>query len=310
MPPGGGRVAVLLSTYNGDRFLREQLDSLVAQSNAHWVLFWRDDGSVDGTTGLLREFAAGAGRGRCVEIGPPGRLGPTPSFLAVLRAALEGGFDAFAFADQDDVWLPEKLARGMAALAAGPPDRPVLYCARQVFVDEKLGRIGLSERLRRQPAFPAALAQNVVTGCTLQLNRVAAKLVAESRPPSVAVHDWWAYLVVAAAGGTVLVDDTPSVLYRQHGTNLIGAPKSMPRRAVGALRRGSGVFMNVFRQQVAALAEQPNLLSDSARLEVQAVSAALRGGVLDRLRLLRRLGGLCRQTWPETLVFRAWFLLG
>lgn len=306
---GPGRIAVLLSTYNGQRFLPEQLESLLVQTHRDWTLVWRDDGSRDGTTALLRSFAAQHGRGRCIEAGRPARLGPTESFIALLRAALPLGFDIFAFADQDDVWLPEKLARGRFVLASVPAVRPALYCARQVFVDERLVRLGLSRRVR-DPGFPGALAQNVATGCTLMMNRRAAELVGASRPPAASYHDWWSYLLVAGAGGAVLADDRATVLYRQHAGNLVGAPASLPRRGVAALRRGPGVFMNVFRQQVLALAAQPNLLSDEARDCVMTIARALQGGVLDRARALRRTRGLARQTWSETLLFGFWFLIG
>ncbi|MBN9562094.1 MAG: glycosyltransferase family 2 protein [Alphaproteobacteria bacterium] len=307
---GGARVAILLSTYNGERFLAEQLASLAAQTYQDWVLFWRDDGSTDGTSEVLREFSASLGPGRSVRVEEGSRIGHTPSFLRVLNAATAESFDAFAFADQDDVWLPDKLARGTNALGTIPVDTPALYCARQVFVDDALVRIGLSCRLKRAPGFPAALTQNVATGCTLMLNRSAARLVSGSQPPPGSYHDWWSYLLVAAAGGRVLADEKPTVLYRQHAGNLVGAPPSVPRRALAALRRGPGVFMNVFRQQVVALAEQPHLLSDGSREQVQAVAASLRGGMLDRMRVLRRTRGLYRQTWAETLLFRAWFLIG
>jgi hypothetical protein len=198
----------------------------------------------------------------------------------------------------------------MRALGMAPFETPALYFARQVFVDEALARIGISCRLKHAPGFPAALTQNVATGCTMMMNRPAAALIARSRPPSSSHHDWWCYLLVAAAEGRVLADEKPSVLYRQHRGNLVGAPLSMPRRAVAALRRGPDVFMNVFRQQVLALAEQPHLLSDASRVQIQAVAESLRGGVMDRLRVLRRTSGLHRQTWPETLLFKAWFLIG
>ena len=227
-----------------------------------------------------------------------------------MRAALEQPFDAVAFADQDDVWLPEKLARGVAALGDVAPGQPGMYCARQVFVDEGLSQIGVSCRLRREPGFPAALTQHIAPGCTMLMNRQAARLVAESHPPAAALHDWWTYVLVAAAGGSVLVDETPAVLYRQHGRNLVGAPKSMWRRAILASKRGPAVFMNVFRQQVGALAEQPHLLSGPSRRQVEVLASALRGSMLDRLRVLRGTAGLHRQTWLETLVFRAWFLMG
>jgi glycosyltransferase involved in cell wall biosynthesis len=145
------------------------------------VLFWRDDGSTDGTPDMLRRFATGPGPGSSVEVNGCGRIGPTQSFLRVLREAAGRGFDTFAFADQDDVWLPDKLTRGMRALGVAPFETPALYFARQVFVDEALARIGISCRLKHAPGFPAALTQNVATGCTMMMNRPAAALIALSR---------------------------------------------------------------------------------------------------------------------------------
>jgi hypothetical protein len=239
------------------------------------------------------------------------QLGPTSSFLTLLRAVHDslGNGDTVAFADQDDVWLPEKLARGLSALSAVSATIPALYCARQVLVDAKLHRIGYSGGHARHARFPASLTQNVATGCTVMLNRAAAALVACSQPSPASLHDWWCYLVVTASGGRVLQDEEPVVLYRQHPGNLVGAPKSMARRAVAALRRGPGVFMTVLRQHVAALAAQPELLTEEARADIFRLQSALNGGVLARLRALRT-PGLYRQTWPETLLFRWWFLTG
>ena len=214
-----------------------------------------------------------------------------------------------AFADQDDVWLPGKLARGVAALATVPADVPALYCARQYLVDEQLMPLKCSPRLRRPPGFPASLTQNIATGCTVMLNPAAASLVAGSEAPPGSLHDWWCYLVITAAGGRVLADDTPTVLYRQHGSNAVGAPHSMPRRAYAALRRGPRDFMGVFRAHVSALRAQPGLLSAEARETLDRIDAALRQGQLTRLRALG-LAGMRRQTWLETALFRWWFLVG
>ena len=117
----GGHVRILLSTYNGAPFLREQLDSFRMQTCDSWSVLWRDDGSTDATEATMAAFAAEVGPDRCRRLAAPaGNLGPRESFLALLRAAAPslGPRDAVAFADQDDVWLPEKLARGLAALAA------------------------------------------------------------------------------------------------------------------------------------------------------------------------------------------------
>lgn len=305
------RIAVLLATFDGEPFLREQLQSLLAQTHAEWVLYWRDDGSADSTPGIMEAFAQAQSPGRVVRVPGPGvRLGSSESFMHLLAAALEGEPDAcgFAFADQDDVWLPEKLARGRDALARMPREVPTLYCARQKLVDRQLRELGLSP-LFTGAGFPAALAQNVATGCTVLLNRAAALLIASTRPPPASVHDWWSYLLVAAAGGAVVVDPTPVILYRQHAANVVGAPASPVRRIAGALRRGPGAFMALFREHVAALDSCAHLLSPAARRDLAAIQRALRGGLLDRLSMVR-MPGLRRQSWQETLLLRCWFLLG
>lgn len=305
-------VAVLLSTYNGARFLRSQLESLLAQTHQSWILYWRDDGSQDDTVAILEDFASVAGQGRCVRVvGPNVRLGPTGSFLTLLRSVADGlsDGDTVAFADQDDVWLPCKLQRGVRALSGLPPRHPALYCARQILVDAELRRIGLSEPAGRAAGFPASLTQNIATGCTVMLNRAAASMVAGSVPAPASLHDWWCYLVVTAAGGRVVRDNKPVVLYRQHAGNLVGAPGSKLRRAIRAVRRGPCVFIGVMRQHIEALTAQPHLLSDTASRDLAAINAALGAGPLRRLSLLR-MSGLHRQTWSETMLFRCWFLFG
>jgi Glycosyl transferase family 2 len=305
-------VAILLSAWNGERFLQEQLDSFVAQTHPSWTLYWRDDGSADATETILQRFSSGPAAGRSVmREWTRGRLGVTASFLALLRTVVEETTPGtiYAFADQDDVWLPEKVARGVAALEQVPVSIPALYCARQVLVDDRLHRLGLSFRLHQPPGFPAALTQNIATGCTVMMNQAAARLVAASRAPCVTLHDWWCYLLVAAAGGRLLVDETPVVLYRQHGANAVGAPLSLPRRAVAALRRGPRVFMNVLRHHLAALDAQSHLLAPEAAAMVAEIDAALGEGKRRRFACLR-LHGLRRQTWAETLLFRLWFMLG
>jgi glycosyl transferase family 2 len=306
--PASGGVAILLSTYNGEPFLVEQLASLQAQTIGDWVLYWRDDGSTDATPHMMTEFLATLGSGRFVVVPSDGRVGAGESFLRLLRIAAIDGCEAVAFADQDDVWLPEKLARGMAALSKVPAATPALYCARQVLVDAGLRRIAESATVRHPPAFPAALTQNIATGCTVMMNRAAAGLVAASRAPGATLHDWWSYLMVAAAGGRVLFDATPVVLYRQHEGNAMGAPATLLQRALAALRRGPASFMNVFLQNIAALADQPGLISPAAKAEVAAITHALDGGALRRCAVLR-MRGLRRQTWTETMLFRLWFML-
>lgn len=301
-------VTILLSVFNGERFLPDQLASLLAQTHRSWQLYWRDDGSADRSAALLRVFGSSLEKNRIVEIaGPGGRIGVLRSYFALLAAAPSGA--TVAFADQDDVWLPEKLSRGLAALATVPEAVPALYCARQMLVDVNLARIGLSPAFTRPPGFPAALAQNIVTGCTAILNWSGASILAKSLPPAETLHDWWSYLVIAAAGGNIVTDSEPALLYRQHGNNLTGAQRSRLKRMVNGLRRGPRPFMSILRQHVASLGATPELLSRDAAQSLAVVAAALGAPPWRRLHALA-LAGLIRQTSLETALFRLWFLFG
>ncbi len=305
-PLSSGQVCIVLSTLDGAAFLPAQLDSIVGQQGTDWVLYWRDDGSGDGSSALMQAFMRNEGAGRCVQVDGGGHLGVTASYMTLLRCAVADQAEVVAFADQDDVWLPGKLARSLGQL--GPDPAPALYCSRQVLVDQQLRRMCDSAPVRVRPGFGAALTQNIATGCTVVLNRAAAVLVAGTTPPSPSLHDWWSYLVVAAAGGRIVADPETTVLYRQHAANAVGAPRSTRRRALAALNRGPSAFMKVFRAQVAALQAQPSLLSADSRQMLDVVGAGLAGGLVPRLRALRT--GLRRQTWAETALFRCWFLIG
>lgn len=301
-------IAILLSTYNGAKFLPEQLESFERQTDPDWRLLWRDDGSTDATRDIMAEFATRLGTERCREMADSGtHLGAAQSFLALLPEAADA--EAVAFADQDDVWLPDKLARAREAMASAG-NHAMLYCARQFLVDEALqGRTLSALPGLVGPGFPASLTQNIMHGNTMVMNRAAAALVSRIPGPSGTVHDWWSYIVVTACGGQVLIDPEPVVLYRQHKANLIGSPPSTFARAVAALRRGPGIFMTMMRRHVCQLALHAELLTDQARLDVARIESGLRGGVFPRTGALR-CPGLKRQTELENMLFRLWFMIG
>lgn len=302
MPP----LHILLATYNGARFLPEQLDSLLAQQEASWRLLWRDDGSTDGTRALLEAFARRTGRA-AEAMTPPGRAGALGSFMHLLAAAPEGGHHAFC--DQDDVWLPGKLARAQAALADMPEAQPALYCSRQRLVDAALRPTGLSPLPRRPLGFRNALVQNVVTGCTLVLNDAARRLVlAAPPPPPGTMHDWWCYLLVSGAGGRMCFDPEPGLLYRQHGANAVGTQASLLRRGVAAFTRGPERFLAVFSAHVERLLAAAPLLTAEARETLDLVAPLLALPRRERLGQLRR-SGLYRQGVAEDAVLRLWLLM-
>ena len=175
-------------------------------------------------------------------------------------------------------------------------------------MDGALRRIGQSEVIRHA-GFPAALTQNVAAGCTIVMNEAARRLVAASRPPAGTLHDWWSYQLVAASGGRIVCDATPTVLYRQHGGNAVGAPSGRVARAVAAMRRGPAAFMRHFRENVAALLAHEAVLTEPALRMLRTVDHGLRGGLVARVAALRQ-PGLVRQTALETAIFRLWYLMG
>lgn len=303
--PARPDITILLSTYNGERFLAAQLESFFAQSHENWSLCWRDDGSDDDSVAIMRAFADRIGAGRCIESPSSGpHLGAACSFLTLL--AENTAAEAIAFADQDDVWLPEKLRHAAEHLMLAG-ERPTLYCARQYLVDEKLQSARLSALHTNTPDFPACLTQNIANGNTLVLNAAAASLVAAMGRPEGTVHDWWSYIVVSACGGTIIFDERPQVLYRLHKNNLIGTARSMPVRALAAIHRGSDIFMTIMRRHADMLETATSYLSPQARKDLKIIRSALHGGILPRLAALR-CRRFRRRTMLENILFGYWFV--
>ena len=228
-------VTILLATFNGERFLRPQLDSLLAQGYADCSILARDDGSRDGTRGILEEYAAlHPTRVTLLPAGPATGSARENFRHLLLEAACEqapGTATLFAFCDQDDVWLPDKLAVEVKALLNLADrhgyDQPLLVFTDLTTVDDTLAPVqpsfwrgqGINPRnifrLRR------LLAQNVVTGSTMLINLPLARLAARM-PPDAFMHDWWIALLAAAFGHAQPLR-RQTVLYRQHAGNVLGA---------------------------------------------------------------------------------------
>jgi len=225
------KVQILLSTYNGEQFLRAQMESLLSQDYPHLEILVRDDGSSDGTPGILKEY----------EKLPPVRviygenLGFARSFLKLLRSS-DPDAVFFAFSDQDDIWEPDKISAAVAILDEECPDQPGMYFSRVKLVDSDLFPIGISNAPKRPLSFGNALVQSVAKGCTILLNAEARDLCAHT-PAYTQSHDWWCYLVVSAFG-KIVFDDQSRILYRQHGRNVVGHSLSFWARALKRLRGG------------------------------------------------------------------------
>lgn len=224
-------VNILLSTYNGEKYLPELLDSLVNQTYPHLKITIRDDGSTDNTIAIVEEFA----RARSgVTLIKGQNIGITRSFFTLLNEAEPCGY--YAFCDQDDVWLPDKLERAVNAIDKYPASTRVMYCSAYKLVDEKLKPIGKSCVKDIKPGFGNALVENNATGCTIVLNRAAREKLVNKLPRKALMHDWWMYIAISAFG-EVIYDPTPSILYRQHTSNVLGVKANPFSRWVNRIRQ-------------------------------------------------------------------------
>ena len=232
-------IAILLATYNGSQWLPQFLASVSAQQGADWRLLVRDDGSSDATPEILRT-AARRDASLAFVADSAGRLGASGSFGELMRHAMASDAQYFAFADQDDVWLPHKLGTQLAALreleARAGPHLPLLVHSDLMVVDRELRTLHRSHTelagLYRDCPAPVALrtllGHNFVTGCATLFNRSLLE-VATPLPPGAAMHDWWLACCAAALGRIEYIPQ-PLVLYRQHGSNEIGAGRALLQR--------------------------------------------------------------------------------
>ena len=209
------KIAVLMSTYQGEAFIVEQLASILTQLPLTGLVLIRDDGSTDATIALVASI--GDSRIRLVR---GENLGFSKSFFWLL-AHVPPDFEMIMLADQDDVWLPEKIQWAWDVMQSAG-EVPTLYCTRLQLVDSQLRTLHLSPQWIRPPSFANALCENIVTGCTIALNPAALPLINDNGNQSlIFFHDWWIYLVISAFG-RVIVDDRVSILYRQHHANVVG----------------------------------------------------------------------------------------
>jgi glycosyltransferase involved in cell wall biosynthesis len=299
------RVQILLATYNGDRFLHEQLRSLFNQTHSHIEILASDDNSQDTTRHILEEHGIRS-------LSSNTSLGCTGNFSKLL-----GSRNAryIAFCDQDDVWLPEKVESCMKAMKtaeqAHSEKTPILIHTDLRVVDEGLNRIASSfwnytglDPLNKS-ALSHLLVSNNVTGCTILMNEALADLI-EAVPKEAIMHDWWAALT-AAAFGKIIALEKPSILYRQHGKNTLGAKKAGLRTYIDKIRdkeRFAAARKQQRKRQIQAEAfldrYNAKLSQDQITLFQTVIEADQRGWAHNQTQAYRQ--GLLRQNYMTRAV--------
>lgn len=291
---GDERVAVLMCTYQGAIYLTEQLDSIATQTHTSWQLCVSDDGSTDETMAILDSYRQRWGADRLSVVSGP-RAGFAANFKSLTcRAEIDA--DYFAWADQDDIWEPEKLQRALAWLQAVPAHVPALYGTRTRLTDAKGQAIGMSPLFTRSPDFASSLVQ-CIAGCnTMVFNRAARELFVQACAQGEAVPpDWLMCVLVSGCGGRVHYDPWPSLRYRQHGRNLSGTNLSLRGRWQRAQLLMAGEFRRWVDANLERLALVRQRMPEHHRAVLDAFVCARQKGLPGRLLGFWRVG-IRRQT--------------
>jgi len=287
------KIAILVCTYNGARFLKEQLDSFIEQSHQNWAIYVSDDGSSDETLDILKDYQLRLGSERLVILQGP-RKGFARNFLSLVKNPSIIA-DYFCFSDQDDIWFKNKLSRSLDLLPE-EGNAPALYCSRTALVNSSLEPIGYSPLFLRTPCFENALVQSIAGANTMLINNAARALllrVADDAP--VVAHDWLTYLLVTGCGGRVIYDPTPSLHYRQHEGNLIGANADLKNQILRLRKMFTGRFSQWSTQNLSILHTVRDRLTDRNRQVLELFETARRSSLPGRLYRMRK-SGVHRQT--------------
>lgn len=286
MPNKEPKVFVLLSSYNGEKYLQEQIESILNQENVNVFLLVRDDGSTDDTLGLLRYLA------KCnplhLKLIEGNNVGCTRSFIELMRIAStfrDFTPDYYAFSDQDDVWFPDKLSRSVKTLPALDNNKPQLFSAESIMVDSHLNEIHVAKR-EYKFSFGEALVCNASGGHTQVFNK---KLLFEAIRvdfPPIILHDWWIYCLCQALDGDFVYEKTPLLFYRQHSNNVVGNKnRSKPGwNKIRDILSGTNAGLS-YSLAVALLNGYTDLLSKE-KLHILKLIVDYKKSVLNKLRLV------------------------
>ncbi len=213
------KVQILISTYNGEEYIGEQLDSILAQNYADVDILIRDDGSSDDTFVILKEYEE---KHQNIRAYQGKNIGVNKSFFELLRKSnKEAAY--IGFCDQDDYWLPEKIEKAVEQLER--LEGPSLYCSAKTLVNENLEILESQQNPHLKPGFGNAVIESICSGCTTLMNRELVDIIVERLPEDVIHHDWWCYMA-ATYLGSMYYDENSYIYYRQHSSNEVGASGS------------------------------------------------------------------------------------
>jgi len=276
----------MMGTFNGEKYISEQLDSILNQTHKNWRLIVSDDGSSDDTLAILKTYEAKLPAGQLIIL-----KGPHHGFAAnFLSMCLDDGAQAdyYAFCDQDDIWLENKLEVALKWLDAQSNKVPTLYCGGTIYVSGNSKEVGRSVPFSLKPSFSNALVQCLAGGNTMIFNQPLKSLVVEAGNVKVSSHDWWVYILCTATGGLVKFDPNPYVLYRQHSESLVGSNTAILAKLKRIWMGINGSFKVWNDQNIASLKRVSSKIPMENLSLLKEFEVARQSNILRRIDLITR----------------------
>lgn len=311
-------VLVLMSTYNGEKYIDEQMQSLLEQEDVALHILIRDDGSKDDTVEKLRHWENQYPNQ--ITTMPSPNIGVVRSFFDLIEQCPDQ-YDYYAFCDQDDVWLPTKLISAIYKLnghsewsGESADQRPLMYCSTTQMTDESLNPTKIWPAMPEKRLSPYnALIENVCVGCTMLVNREAMLLVKQQMPKhvdKVIMHDWWVYLSVSCFGDIVF-DEKSYILYRQHGNNAMGGAGGTIRKWVKRINKytSNKVHYRFTNQAKEFMDNFQQSISDKYRSDLAHFIRSSQESLLKRLKYVLQTP-FYRQSALDHFIFKLVYMMG
>ena len=299
------KINIVMSTYNGEQFLAEQIDSIQQQTFKDWQLLIRDDGSSDQTPEIIKSFVAQDPRIVFINEHDRENFGVIKNFFTLIK---HDKADYYFFSDQDDVWLEDKLETMLAAARQYPDQLPLMVYTDLCVVDQNLQVMNQS-MIRSQShhantELVQELTENTVTGGVAMINHALAERWRTL--DNIIMHDWYLAVLATAIGKLVHIDQ-PGELYRQHDNNVLGArtfTKRLKTWLSGPSKMLEKYWWLIHASQVQAdKILQENELGDEQEAVIRNYIALERLPLSQRIRVLRQYK-YAKNKWFHTMIFR------
>ncbi len=297
------KVAVILSTYNGEKYIKNQIDSILNQTYKNIEIYVRDDGSKDNTIDILKEYEK---QGK-IKLYPKENVGFIKSFFECLSFCDDA--DYYAFCDQDDEWFPGKIERAVKFLKEKDDKKPLLYFADYDFYDDNMQFIAHSKSHKKGPSFRNAIVDCITLGINMVINKKTRDIMVDSKIEKSCGHDWTAYMICSGMG-EVIYDRVPTLKYRRTGKNVSPAGKGFIAFQIWRIKK---FFINDYFSNVKQeLIEFEKLFGNQLKQEDEKLLTLFTNEKYNFLNSMKKVfyPKMFRQKFIDELMLRFVFLIG